>query len=277
MIEIDLKFRGTTASTGAWSDTYILKATEAHSEITELEAMAAVAAYAPTSISDNEGNSLYAADVQLEDFIPASGLTIAFVTVPYAPPESGSPLGSPESPAAVYEFSYQAPSEHIYYALATTSYGTSPPDIKNKVFVNADGEHLGLDLPGGNTTNVWRLTGPKGAVSSTYEALVEGMMGSVNSAPFQGRPAGSMRFVQCTSSVTRGGSVALTWGFQYSANQTGLTIGGISGVSKKGHNVLWQKDEWKVDNNALVLVPRAVYVQQVFPEADLNQLGFTVA
>ncbi len=66
----------------------------------------------------------------------------------------------------------------------------------------------------------------------------------------------------------------MAWGMQYAANQTGLTVDSISSISKPGHHVQWQLDRREVDNNKQILVPRAVYVQQVFPTADFNQLGF---
>lgn len=274
MISVELKNRGSTGSAGGWKYEYIVIGSEDDSEMTEFQAMDAVSLETPESISDTLGSAVFLSDVQLDDFITSPSRTIAFVSALYGPPDEGSPLGGGGQPEAVYEFAYQAPSEHIYYALSTTSYGTSPPDIKNKVFIDADGQHQGLDLPSGNTTNVWRLTVPSGFVTSTYEALVESMVGAVNSSPFKGRPAGSMRFVQCNSSLTRGGSMTMTWGMQYSANQTGLTIGGISSINKLGHQLLWQLDDRQISNGKQVLVPRAVYVQTVFPTADLNQLGF---
>lgn len=274
MITVELKHRGSTGNSGGWKYDYIVTGTDADSEMSEFEAIAAVTGEAPESIADGIGGVLYLADAQCDDYILAPSWARAFISAVYAPPDEGTPLAAAGTPEAIYEFSYQAPQDHIYYALATTSYGTSPPDIKNKVFIDADGNHLGLDLPPGNTTNVWRLTVPSGFVTSAYEALIESMVGAVNSSPFKGRPAGSMRFVQCNSSLTRGGSMSMAWGMQYAANQTGLTVDSISSISKPGHHVLWQLDRREVDNNKQILVPRAVYVQQVFPTADFNQLGF---
>jgi hypothetical protein len=107
------------------------------------------------------------------------------------------------------------------------------------------------------------------------------MMGATNSAEFKGRPIGSMRFVQCDSQVTSGNKLQITWGFQYSANKTGLTFErpgatSITGVDKKGHELIWTHDEFLPDPTSKKGIPRTrwVYVERVFETADFNSLGF---
>lgn len=277
-ITVQEKHLGTSGNTTGWKYDYVI--TDDDGLMTEFQAATALANAAPASISDGEGGFLVLADVQLSEFRTTSTKTIAIGSASYNLPEEGSGLSTTSHIAeASYEFSYQAPSAHVYLALATTPYGTNAPNFGNRINCRYDGPDVvcdGLDLPAGNTTNVWRLTVPRGFVTSTYEALVEGMVGSVNSAPFKGRPAHTMRFVQVQSNVTKGASMSIAWGFQYSPNVTGLSIDGIDSIAKGGHELISRLDEKKLDpiNNKLILQARAIYVHQVFPLADFNQLGF---
>lgn len=279
-ITIEERSRGQTGSTSDWQIAYLL--TDPDGDIGEVAAAKAVADEAPPTIDDDLGAALILADVRLDDFIVTPASTYAYVTAIYGPPEEGTRLGGEETTPvteAAYEFAYQAQSVHIYDALSTTSYGTDPPDFGNKIRCRYEGHdliHEGIDLPGANTTNIWRMTVPNGFLTSTYEALVESMMGSVNNNTFKGRPAGTMRFVQCQSSIASIGTVQISWGFQYSPNRTGVTIGGISSISIGGHQIWWTLDEKTPDATAkkVVLEPRAVYVQTVFQSADLSLLGF---
>lgn len=285
MITASIKQRGADGSLGRRTVRYVVIGTDADSEMTDAEALAAIAGpggAAPNEIDDGLGGLLYAKDASLDELIQTPTQTIAIVSAEYGPAEAPSQLdegGTEPQASASYEFAYQAPSAHIFYALNTTAYGTDPPDFGNKIRCKYDGQdlvHEGIDTPAANTTNIWRLTVPKGFVTSAYESLVESLMGSVNSESFKGRPAGTMRFVQCQSSVSTGGTLNISWGFQYVPNETNKTIGGITGVDIGGHQIWWTFDERSADLTAkkVVLEPRAVYVQDIFNAADLNDLGF---
>jgi hypothetical protein len=59
------------------------------------------------------------------------------------------------------------------------------------------------------------------------------------------------------------------------SNQTlpALSMGNITGIEKKGHEYLWVRYEDNVESNALIKIPRAVYVNRVYREEDFTQLG----
>ncbi len=303
MISIEERKTSTSGSTAGWECGYIVMATDSDAEENDEFSLAElVVAGVPATLSDSDGGVLILSDVRLVEFHDTPSGLIGIYTAVYGPPEEGSRVGAEATTplaSAVYEFSYQAPSEHIYLALRTRSFGTNPPFFDNRIKCRYDGPdlvHDGLDLPAGNTTNVWRLNVPRGFASTSYEMMVENMVGKVNATAFKGRPPGTMRFVQCQSSLTRGASLSMTWGFQYSPNigimtvtydapfgsvtyDSGLPakkIDDISGVSKPGHWVAWNLDQKKLDLTAgkMVLEARAIYVQEVFEVADFNDLGF---
>jgi hypothetical protein len=59
-------------------------------------------------------------------------------------------------------------------------------------------------------------------------------------------------------------------------NLTSLTVGGITGIAKEGHELLWIEFETKEDAAAdpkrMVKTPIAVHVEQVYKESDFADL-----
>lgn len=273
MITVEEKHRGISGDAFNRTKEYVVIGTDADAEMDEDAAIREVVSFTP-----DEYFGLARQNAQINDFILTPSQTIAIISMQWGEVDGSGGGGIVPLPTieAAYEFAYQAPSAHIFHALDTRTYGTNAPDFGDKINVTPDGEHLGLDLPAGNTTNNWRVTVPNGYVTSAYEAMVEGMMGKTNAQEFKGRPAGTMRFVQVQSSVVAGGSMSISWGFQYSPNRTGLTISGISSVDIGGHELWWTLDKKELDltNGKIVIKPRAVYVHQVVESADFNALGF---
>ncbi|QDT07791.1 hypothetical protein K227x_62190 [Rubripirellula lacrimiformis] len=71
----------------------------------------------------------------------------------------------------------------------------------------------------------------------------------------------------------------LTFSFLASKNATSETFGGITGVSKKGHEYLWYLFDHDKDASTGMLVskPRACYVDQIYGEADHSLLKIGAA
>ena len=66
--------------------------------------------------------------------------------------------------------------------------------------------------------------------------------------------------------------------FAASPNRTGITIGDISGIDKKGHEYLWVRYEDAEDASAKMIVkrPAAVCVEKVYEEGDFGLLGISI-
>ena len=56
-------------------------------------------------------------------------------------------------------------------------------------------------------------------------------------------------------------------------NQPALSVGAISGISKRGWDYLWVRHDEEVVGDRVLRRPAAAYVEQVYPEGNFNALG----
>lgn len=104
----------------------------------------------------------------------------------------------------------------------------------------------------------------------------------VNSAPFRGFTPGEVQFRGANASATLSGTQAdpqltadITYEFAASPNVTNQTIGEMTGIAKKGWELLDVRYEETEDEEAKKCTPRpiAAYVHQVYPDASFGPLG----
>lgn len=119
---------------------------------------------------------------------------------------------------------------------------------------------------------------PNSYVTDAYIRGVAERTGRVNAGTFRGFAAGEVLFVGCSGSQEwddqKGrGPWSLTYRFVASPNVSGVTIGSISGISKKGHEYLWVKYETATDSSSVYKRPKAVYVNAVYKSTDFSALG----
>lgn len=204
------------------------------------------------------------------------------VTVPYNEP------GEPEIGEASFEFSFQAPSEHIQQSLETVgSYGTSPPDFGGAIGVRYDNGRpviQGVQLPTPTETFGYGFSIDPADIDQTYILGIGDMcergVKSSDAFTYQGKtyPAETLRLVSVRGSIRTSDRFHIRFGLSYQKNATGLAIGGISGIAKKGHNLLWFLYEDDEDSTRLIKKPTACYQERVFEKSSFGVLGFgTVA
>ena len=115
-------------------------------------------------------------------------------------------------------------------------------------------------------------------VTQGYKLTLMGLTGAVNAAPFRGFQAGEVLYLG-SSGTRRGVDAADRWEITYkfaaSPNQSGLSVGSITGIQKRGWDYLWVQYGDDVDPTAKVLIkkPVAVYVEQVYPVDNFSGLG----
>lgn len=119
---------------------------------------------------------------------------------------------------------------------------------------------------------------PSTYITNNYIKSVAGLTGTVNKAAFRSFDAGEVLFLGATGSQEwdedKGdGPWSLSFKFSASRNQTGITIGSITGINKKGWHYLWIRYEAQVDSDAILQSPKAVYVSKVYQEGDFDGLG----
>jgi hypothetical protein len=165
---------------------------------------------------------------------------------------------------------------HITQSLQTVnSYapaGEDPPDFKGAIGVNNDSvEGTDITIPVYNFKETHYI--PVALVTPAYKAALFYLTGKVNAAPFKGFAPGEVLFQGASGSQRGQEDWEITFSFAASPNATGLTVGDITGIDKKGWEYLWVRYQDSEDADVLVKQPAAVYVEQVYPYGDFSLLG----
>lgn len=255
---------------------YVVNGTAGDADLDETAALDAATAESPDDV-----DGLERTNAVILDHI---GLSWMKVGIQYG--ETGFSGAATVEGNVDYEFAYQAESEHVYLSLGTRGYAASgdPPwDFKGAINVRkVNGEPVveGLDLPAGNPTSTWALTVNRSALTTAYEQLVEGLMGTTNNAQFRSRPIGTMRFVNCSTQFVSGNKAVIRFGFQFKPKLTNIALanGTITVAELNGHELLWGYFEEEVaqpnpNNQGVVKFPRFVYAEKVFREGNHSLLG----
>jgi len=97
----------------------------------------------------------------------------------------------------------------------------------------------------------------------------------VNGAAWRDFAQGEVLFMGAGGSRRGGGDWEINFKFAANPNQTGLVVGDITGIAKKGWEYLWVRYVDAVDNAAKALTkrPAAVYVEQVYEYGNFAALG----
>ena len=206
---------------------------------------------------------------------------------------SGSSTPDPGSNEYTYSFDTMGGTQHITQSLDTvSSYADSSipsaPDFHGAIGVsntNGNAEVQGVDItvPIYNFSETHYLTVEQ--VTPEYKGTLFQLTGKVNNAAFRGLAAGECLFLGASGTLhgtestsgggtSEGGDWEITYRFAASPNKTGITIGSISGIAKKGWEYLWVRyaDVEDMDAMAMVKRPVAAYVEQVYEDADFSSL-----
>ncbi|MBK9128174.1 MAG: hypothetical protein IPM13_10280 [Phycisphaerales bacterium] len=234
----------------------------------DVEARAAVADAAPTMYDPWGGGTL---------FLPRESITVQPVgdwlwegIVRYG--------GVPQTDQSVFAFDTGGGTQHITHSLATVARyapsGMTAPDCKGAIGVTADSVE-GVDI----AVPVYQFSEthyrPDSVVTPAYKATIFSLTGKVNSVAFKGFAAGECLFLGASGSRRGYGDWEITYRFAASPNMTGLAVGDITGIAKKGWEYLWVRYADELDQAASRLIKRPIgaYVEQVYQYGDLNQLG----
>ncbi len=232
----------------------------------DLEALAALEAEVPSFYG---GLPLY--QVRVEE----AGPDLYDGTVIYQVDSSTDP---PDTGESTFTFETGGGSEHITQSSATiASYappGKTAPDFKGAIGVTADSvEGVDIVVPVYQFTETHYLD--DSSVTPAYKGTLFALTGRVNDAPFKGFNAGECLFLGVSGSKRGQGDWELTFRFASRPNRTGLSIGDITGIDKKGWEYLWVRYAEAEDATAGALVKRpvAVYVERVYDSSDFTGLG----
>ena len=217
-------------------------------------------------------------DVEVEEI---EGLDAFIGTVRYDS-GGGSP---PQTGESSFSFDTGGGTQHITQSLSTPGKyglpGETAPDFKGAIGVTHDNvEGVDTAVPVYNFSETHYL--PNSQVTTAYKGTLFALTGKVNNASFRGLASGECLFLGASGSKrsgdsggTSGGDWEVTFRFAGSPNKTNLTIGGISGINKKGWEYLWVRYADAEDTAAKVLIkkPIAVYVERVYEDGSFGSLG----
>ena len=184
----------------------------------------------------------------------------------------------PQTGESTFSFDTGGGTQHITQSLQTINRyappGKTAPDFKGAIGVTHDSvEGVDITVPVYQFSETHYLADE--VVTEQYRGTLFFLTGKVNSAAFRGLAAGECLFLGASGSKRGQGDWEITFRFAASPNVTGLTVGDIVNINKKGWEYLWVRYADAEDDNAKALVkkPVAAYVEKVYDSGDFSGLG----
>ncbi len=111
-------------------------------------------------------------------------------------------------------------------------------------------------------------------VTAAWVNTVSLLIGHVNSVAIGTHAAGEIMLVRVFARQRDDDSVTIGIGWSHKENVVNDTRGPITGVTYNGHHHVWEWNKPELnDQRFLVMVPQYVYVNEVWPTADISSLG----
>ena len=115
-------------------------------------------------------------------------------------------------------------------------------------------------------------------MNSTYNSANYSSTHKTNAAGLKFYAPGEQLFIAASCSNTGDGpddDWEITFRFAASPNETGLSVGSITGINKKGWEYLWVRyaDAEDAGSGAIIKKPIAAYVERVYDDANFGALG----
>ena len=183
-----------------------------------------------------------------------------------------------ETDAVEYAFDFSLTNQRIVQSNSTVNRyvaSGSLTDFGKAIAVDADGVAQGVDIRVPVASFEVRYFPANATVNSTYQKTVRDLVGKVNSDAFYGHAAGEVLFVGCSGSVRSDADWELSYRFEVIQNQTGVTIGDITGINVDGWDVLWvyYKQDTDATTKRYIQKPKQVNVERVYERAAFSALG----
>lgn len=177
-----------------------------------------------------------------------------------------------------FTFDTSGGTQHITQSLSTVNKyapsGQTAPDFKGGVGFKKDGfEGVDVTLPVYSFGETHFLD--DATVTNTYKGTLFTLTGRTNNASFKGLADGECLFLGASGSKRSGDLWEIQFRFAASPNRTGITVGDITNIAKKGWEYLWVLYADQVDDDAAAMVqrPLAAYVEKVYEDGSFAGLG----
>ncbi len=183
---------------------------------------------------------------------------------------------SREPDESSYTFDTGGGTQHITQSLSTIAKkakaGETPPDFKQAIGVTTDSvEGVDITIPVFNFTETHYIAAS--LVTGTYKLTLFALTGKVNNGTFKGFAAGEVLFLGAPGSKRGDDEWEITFRFAASPNVTGLVVGDLEAIDKKGWEYLWVRYADAENEKVLVKQPAAVYVEKVYESGNFSGLG----
>jgi len=184
----------------------------------------------------------------------------------------------PETGESTFSFDTGGGSQHVTQSISTVNKyapsGKTAPDFKGAIGATHDSvEGVDITVPVYNFSETHYI--PDAAVTGGYKATLFNLTGKTNNASWNGFAAGEVLFLGAAGSKRGDDDWEITFRFAASPNKTGLSVGDITGIDKKGWQYMWVRyaDAEDAAAKAIVKKPVAVYIEKVYEEGDFSGLG----
>lgn len=200
---------------------------------------------------------------------------------------SGGGTEELQSGDTAIQFDITSEQTQISQSLSTvdTEYEDTVYDFGGLIGATQSGEYKGTTIltPAVNFT-ITKVVASSSVTSSFINGVVAVKNAPVNSSTFShtdtaGRSvslaAGECLFVGMSSASKGGDLDELVFTFAASANLTGVVVGALPGVDKKGWEHIWTyyAEQEDATNDTLVQKPAAVYVEKIYETGSFAGLG----
>lgn len=269
-ITVQEKFESRAGDNGSIDLIYIVDGTD-----DDAAARAALAAEAPAT---------HAGLVRDEDSlrVEPTGLNLwegkaRYVKPQFTPPATGD---------AVFTFDTTGGTQHITQSRQTiASYapsGATAPNFGGAIGVTHDNvEGVDINIPVFSFAVTRYIA--SASMTATYIGNLYALTGKVNNGSFTVNvdgvnltfAAGECLFLGASGGQRGSEDWEIAFRFAGSPNATGLTVGSITGIAKKGWEYMWVRyaDSEDTAAKAIVKKPIAVYIEKVYDDGNFNLLN----
>ncbi len=226
----------------------------------ELEVQAYALGATPRFVSTYSG-TLYRQTIGL---IP-DGFAQYIVTVPY---------GRNKRDNGDFTFDFDTTGGTVNIKAGKEHIASYPEDMANPdplggcLNVKEDGEVEGAEIVIPALRFSVRFRHPAGVVTLDYVKLLSNATGRMNSATFLGFAPGELLFVGASGSDGSEADAEISYQFIASANATGITVGGVTGIDKLGHNYLSIESADAVADGGPGKEVKRVHIDRVYESMD---------
>jgi len=184
----------------------------------------------------------------------------------------------PATGSSRFGFDTTGATQHISHSLATVGRyalpGLTAPDNEGAINATATGvAGITKTVPGYRWPETHYLA--DAYIDMAYRLRVSELTGRVNQYGFRGWDPGEVMFLGAQGGPRDEGDWELTFQFAGEKNKTGLTVGDIKDIEKKGWEYLWVRSDTELDeaSGMMTQLPIGVYVEQIALLDDFGDLG----